>query len=403
MTASSSFPAASVLPVVRYRDLTSAMAWLEQAFDFEQQVAVSDADGNAIFAQVRYGPSVMMLGAVRDTDIDLLMCQPDEIGGLETQSCYVVVADIDQAYDRAVGAGADIALPLQSDGLGRRGFSCRDPEGHLWSFGTYKVAHGAGDADDSELNSGTRSEPSSSWGRRIGLLFLFLVVGAAGWGLNDRLDTGRSADLAAMNAETEKAYTELARLRAQRRSLEAEVKKTKHERDAEKRARTSAEARASILESQLQSAQKAAASANRRAGGLTKARSTETKARKSGARQSTPLRRQRTELEEEKAATQAAASLNKSKKANGVRESRESRLETSATRARVVTEKTLKPVTQSSQSATAPKKPAKKATTAYKPAKPKKKKTKKASSKRPKSTYVLDLAIVPWPHKQWNN
>jgi uncharacterized glyoxalase superfamily protein PhnB len=65
------------------------------------------------------------------------MCQPDEIGGRETQSPYVVVADADAVYATAKAAGAQIVIDIKDESYGGRGFTCRDLEGRLWSFGTY--------------------------------------------------------------------------------------------------------------------------------------------------------------------------------------------------------------------------------------------------------------------------
>ena len=39
--------------------------------------------------------------------------------------------------DRAVAAGATIVRGLRYEEYGSRGFSAADPEGNLWSFGTY--------------------------------------------------------------------------------------------------------------------------------------------------------------------------------------------------------------------------------------------------------------------------
>ena len=65
------------------------------------------------------------------------MKQPDEVGGAETQSCYIVVGDADAHYRKAKAAGAAILLDISDDDHGGRGYACRDPEGHIWSFGTY--------------------------------------------------------------------------------------------------------------------------------------------------------------------------------------------------------------------------------------------------------------------------
>jgi len=72
-----------------------------------------------------------------ETEFGLLLKQPDEIGGAETQTAYVVVPDADKVYTAAKAAGAKIAMEIRDEDYGGRGFSCYDLEGHLWSFGTY--------------------------------------------------------------------------------------------------------------------------------------------------------------------------------------------------------------------------------------------------------------------------
>jgi len=65
------------------------------------------------------------------------MAQPDEVGGRETQSVYLVVPDADKVLARAVAEGAEVLLPIKDESYGGRGFTCRDIEGHIWSVGTY--------------------------------------------------------------------------------------------------------------------------------------------------------------------------------------------------------------------------------------------------------------------------
>ncbi|TMB01350.1 MAG: glyoxalase, partial [Deltaproteobacteria bacterium] len=57
--------------------------------------------------------------------------------GPVTQSPYVIVADADAHYARAKAAGAEIVMDIKDEDYGGRGYSARDPEGHLWNFGTY--------------------------------------------------------------------------------------------------------------------------------------------------------------------------------------------------------------------------------------------------------------------------
>jgi uncharacterized glyoxalase superfamily protein PhnB len=48
----------------------------------------------------------------------------------------IATRDPDAVHDRAVRAGAEVFNPLRSTDHGRE-FCCLDPEGHIWTFGTY--------------------------------------------------------------------------------------------------------------------------------------------------------------------------------------------------------------------------------------------------------------------------
>ena len=128
---------ATVIPCLRYRDAPAAIKWLCSTFGFEEQVIVPNPDGTIAHAQLRFGNGMIMLGSVVDSEYGRLVKQPDEIDGAETQSPYVVVSDADAIYQRAKAAGARIVLDIKDEEYGGRGFTCRDLEGRLWTFGTY--------------------------------------------------------------------------------------------------------------------------------------------------------------------------------------------------------------------------------------------------------------------------
>lgn len=44
----------------------------------------------------------------------------------------------DALFARATAAGAELVEGLEDTDYGSRGFSVRDPEGNIWSFGTYR-------------------------------------------------------------------------------------------------------------------------------------------------------------------------------------------------------------------------------------------------------------------------
>ena len=128
---------ANVIPTLRYRDAPAALDWLCRAFGFERHLVVPGEAGTIAHAQLTFGNGMIMLGSVKDSEFDRLMKQPDQIGGCETQTPYVIVADADALYAQAKSAGAEIVVEIKDEDYGGRGFSCRDLEGRLWNFGTY--------------------------------------------------------------------------------------------------------------------------------------------------------------------------------------------------------------------------------------------------------------------------
>ncbi len=127
----------TVIPCLRYRDAPAAIDWLCRVFGFEKQLVVPGEDGKVAHAQLSFGSGMIMVGSVVDSAFGRLMKQPDEIGGAETQSSYVIVPDADAIYTRARAAQAEIVLDIKDEDYGGRGFTCRDLEGRLWTFGTY--------------------------------------------------------------------------------------------------------------------------------------------------------------------------------------------------------------------------------------------------------------------------
>lgn len=130
---------ANIIPCLRYRDAPAAIEWLCQAFGFEKKAVYADDGGIIVHAQLTFGNGMIMLSSALNEDSawGRLVTQPNDIGGLETQSPCIVIADADAMYDSAKAHGAKIAIEIKDEAYGGRGFSCYDLEGHLWNFGTY--------------------------------------------------------------------------------------------------------------------------------------------------------------------------------------------------------------------------------------------------------------------------
>ena len=125
-----------IFPFLRYHDANVALDWLEAAFGFERLMVAPGPDGTVAHAQIALGPGVIMLSSVTPDD-PLRLKSPRDMSGF-SQGIYVHVEDVDAHYRRATGAGAEIVHELQDMDYGSREYSARDPEGYLWSFGTYR-------------------------------------------------------------------------------------------------------------------------------------------------------------------------------------------------------------------------------------------------------------------------
>jgi uncharacterized glyoxalase superfamily protein PhnB len=120
----------TVIPCLRYRNAPAVIEWLCQRSGLKNILSYSEGETIA-HAELSFGNGMVMLGSVKESEFDRFMKQPDEIGGAETQSAYIIVSDADALYARARATGAKIVLDIKDEDYGGRGFSCRDLEGHL--------------------------------------------------------------------------------------------------------------------------------------------------------------------------------------------------------------------------------------------------------------------------------
>jgi uncharacterized glyoxalase superfamily protein PhnB len=126
-----------IFPTLRFRDSVAMLEWLKEAFGFEEHAVYRDGDAIA-HAELKLGVSILMIGQSKDDAYGRLV---GDDAASRTDAIYVAVPDVDGAHDRAK-EGATIEMALHDTDYGSRGFTCRDPEGNLWSLGSYwpKVA-----------------------------------------------------------------------------------------------------------------------------------------------------------------------------------------------------------------------------------------------------------------------
>jgi uncharacterized glyoxalase superfamily protein PhnB len=126
-------PASKLVPILRYRDVAAAVDWLCGAFGFKKHHVETAIDGTTLEARLMSGDDMVLLLPIR-AEAGLGKSGKQVIA--DKQSCYIVVDDVDLHYRQAKAAGAKI-LDISDYEYSGRGYSCLDPEGHIWDFGSY--------------------------------------------------------------------------------------------------------------------------------------------------------------------------------------------------------------------------------------------------------------------------
>ena len=124
MLTNRSAPPATVTPVLIYPDVRAAVAWLEQAFGFEERVRIGDSHR----AQLRVGAD----GAVVVADVRGNHVAPSE--GSVTHLVKVRVPDVDAAFARARNCGARVVEELTTYDYGERSGVLEDIGRHRWEL-----------------------------------------------------------------------------------------------------------------------------------------------------------------------------------------------------------------------------------------------------------------------------
>jgi len=118
---------------MRCKDAEAMIAWLKDVLGFVERV-IYRRDGVVIHGELAFGSSILMLGQERD---DAYAKQVGDAAGRRTDAVYLAVDDPEALYRTVKASGARIEMELHDTDYGSRDFSARDPEGGLWSFGTY--------------------------------------------------------------------------------------------------------------------------------------------------------------------------------------------------------------------------------------------------------------------------
>jgi PhnB protein len=123
----------AVTPYLTVKNAADAIEFYKQAFAARERVRMPTPDGRVGHAELQIADSIIMLGE-----------ECPERGGVSPETLEgspvglaLYVENVDQAFDRAVRAGASVKEPVSDKFWGDRAGSITDPFGHKWMLLTH--------------------------------------------------------------------------------------------------------------------------------------------------------------------------------------------------------------------------------------------------------------------------
>ncbi len=121
-----------IFPVISYKDARAAIDWLGRAFGFEvAELHPANGEGPVEHCELRLRGNRVMLGSEGAGNTARKVSAGPAWN-------YIAIDDPDGLCAQAAQAGAEIVSGLQDQEYGSRDFTAKDPEGNVWSFGTYR-------------------------------------------------------------------------------------------------------------------------------------------------------------------------------------------------------------------------------------------------------------------------
>ena len=123
----------TLTPHITVRDADKALEFYKNALGAEVLNVARMPDGKVIHAALRIGDSMLMLN---DEFPEMGGLSPLSTGGAGV-TIHIYTENVDEAFNRAVAAGAKVAMPLMDQFWGDRYGIVSDPFGHKWSIATH--------------------------------------------------------------------------------------------------------------------------------------------------------------------------------------------------------------------------------------------------------------------------
>jgi uncharacterized glyoxalase superfamily protein PhnB len=135
----------TVTPSITSSDAARSIEFYKKALGATERMSMKGPDGKVMHAELKIGNSIVML-----CDEVMNMKSPKTIGGSPV-SFYLYVEDADEAFRKAISAGAKEIYSVHDEFWGDRVGGFEDPFGYQWS-----VASHTRDLSSQEMEKGAQ-------------------------------------------------------------------------------------------------------------------------------------------------------------------------------------------------------------------------------------------------------
>ncbi len=124
----------SVTPMIMFKDARKAIEFYKRAIGARERFAMPWPDGKGVMhAELLIGDSIIMMGE-ENPQAD---CKSAEAKGGSPVNFYIYLENVDEAFRRALDAGAESRAAVRDMFWGDRVGTVNDPFGYSWSLATH--------------------------------------------------------------------------------------------------------------------------------------------------------------------------------------------------------------------------------------------------------------------------
>ncbi len=121
----------TITPQLTLDSAAQTIDWYKKALGAEELSRSVGPDGKIMHAELKIGSSRFMVN-------DVMMGKGPQAFGGSPASLWLFVNDSDALFNRAIGAGAKVEMPIGDQFWGDRAGAVIDPAGYIWWIATRK-------------------------------------------------------------------------------------------------------------------------------------------------------------------------------------------------------------------------------------------------------------------------